>query len=174
VRFVIASASWKTLIRVGMQWIVQQRSRVFRMSFSNALKSSVSARHTWLQPPAGVPAPVPASPLSLAAAFDYLDVVWRLRFADPLLHLPGAERTTRVAFDATTGDEFDNRLSALGELLKGMDVPGDKKQVALRRLGTFLAAHLSAEAMPRLEQAIGVLLAATHVRGGPSSRDTSV
>lgn len=154
-------------------WLYKPQSFIRRFRGVTAVDEYVSRLRTWLQPPENVPAPMLASPLDLAAAFDYLDVVWRLRFAAPLLHLPGAERTTRVAFDATTGEEFDNRLSALGELLKGMDVPGDKRQVALRRLDTFLTAQMPAEAMPRVEQAIGVLQAATHVRNAGQHVDAS-
>jgi hypothetical protein len=37
---------------------------------------------------------------------------------------PNAERITRLAFDAHTDAEFDSRLSALREILKGLDVGG--------------------------------------------------
>ncbi|MFE9958942.1 hypothetical protein [Micromonospora sp. NPDC005299] len=81
----------------------------------------------WLEP-AAQPAAVVTSPLSLVAALDYLDVVWRLRFDAGLLVVPSAERAARLAFDATTAEELDNRLSALGEMFKGFDVPGDCRQ----------------------------------------------
>lgn len=81
----------------------------------------------WIEP-AAQPAAILTSPLSLVAALDYLDVVWRLRFGTGLLVVPSAERAARLAFDGTTTEELDNRLSALGEMFKGFDVPGDQQQ----------------------------------------------
>jgi hypothetical protein len=66
-------------------------------------------------PAAGFRIPlVSASPFDLVATFDYLDVIWRLKFKAPLVALPGAERVARMATDATSSEEFDSRLSARG------------------------------------------------------------
>ncbi|MEU4781794.1 hypothetical protein [Micromonospora sp. NPDC023633] len=127
----------------------------------------------WLEP-AAQPAAVLTSPLSLVAALDYLDVVWRLRFGAGLLVVPSAERAARLAFDATTAEELDNRLSALGEMFKGFDVPGDQQQGTLRRLRSFLSGHLTAEAMVRVESALTTLQNVTHIRNAGQHMDAAL
>jgi hypothetical protein len=57
-----------------------------------------------------IPAPHPVSPLGMVAAFDYLDVVWQLKFGRKLLRVPSAERAARLALVVSTPEEFDNRL----------------------------------------------------------------
>ena len=61
---------------------------------------------------------------------------------------PGVERSARLAFDAGSPDEVDSRLSALAELLKGLQVPGlpGVGGHALQRLGPFLESQLPIEA----------------------------
>jgi hypothetical protein len=49
----------------------------------------------FIVPAAPAAEPVVVSPLSLAAAFDYLNVVWQLRFGDGLLTIPSVERSAR-------------------------------------------------------------------------------
>ena len=71
------------------------------------------------------PEPAPSlaapSPLDLVAALDYLDAVWRTtvgRKGMRLFMVPSAERAAKLAFGANTAEEFDARLSALGEILR--------------------------------------------------------
>ncbi len=118
-------------------------------------------------------APVVVSPLGLAAAFDYLNVVWQLRFGVGLLTIPSAERSARLAFDAATAEEFDNRLSAMGEMFKGFDPPGDDHQGSLQRLRTFLRENLPTEAMARVEPALATLRSSTHVRNASQHIDAA-
>ncbi len=109
-----------------------------------------------------------SSPFSLPAAADYLDAVWRNRFAAPLVRPPGVERSARLAFTATSAEEADSRLSALAELLKGLDVPG-KPGVdghALQRLVPFLREQLPPESHERIGEAIALLDAARQIRAG--------
>jgi hypothetical protein len=80
----------------------------------------VTWMRAWILPPQPERPPGPVSSLSMVTSFDYLAVVWRLRFGAPLVHVPSAERAPRLMFDATTAEEFDNRLGALGEMLKGL------------------------------------------------------
>lgn len=87
-----------------------------------------------------------------------------MRFKRPLVVVSSAERTARLVFDANNAEEFDNRLSALGEMLKGFRVPGDRTQGTLQRLDAFLASRLSAEAMARVRPAIATLQRVTHIR----------
>lgn len=129
---------------------------------------------TWLAPSAQPAAPVLSSPLSLVAALDYLDIVWRLRFGAGLLVVPSAERAARIVFEAATAEEFDNRLSALGEMFKGFDVPGDQQQGTLRRLRTFLASHLANEAITRVDAALATLQNVTHVRNAGQHMDAAL
>jgi hypothetical protein len=127
----------------------------------------------FIVPAAPVAEPVVVSPLGLGAAFDYLNVVWRLRFGDGLLASPSVERSARLAFDATSAEEFDNRPSALGELFKGFDPPGDESQGSLQRLRAFLGGNLSAEAMARVEPALATLRSATDVRNAGQHIDAA-
>ena len=109
------------------------------------------------------------SPFTLPAAFDYLDVVCRLRFGDALVVPPGVERSSRLAFDATTPEEADSRLSALAELLKGLRVPGVPGVSGghpLGRLDLFLTSQLSPEVHERISQAVDTLRAARSMRAG--------
>jgi hypothetical protein len=108
--------------------------------------------------------PFVASPLSLAAAFDFLDVVWRLEFRERLVTLPSAERLTKLAFDANTAEEFDSRLSGLGEMLKGLRVPGNADDGVLVRLDAFLTGHLSQEGIARVRAGLKKLQLVTRVR----------
>lgn len=118
---------------------------------------------TWIMPAQPVAVPESVSPLSLVTAFDYLDVVWRLRFGRQLVYVPSAERATRLTLDAATADEFDSRLSALGEMFKGLDVPGTGAGT-FDRMRAFLNAKLPTEAMARVTPAIATLQKVTHIR----------
>lgn len=118
----------------------------------------------WIMPAEPTPAAQPVSPLGVVAAFDFLDAIWRLRFGKKMIYVPSAERAARLAFDVTTPDEFDNRLSALGELLKSMDVPGNSRDGTLTRLRQFLDAQLPEEAHSSVSAAIDILQAVTHLR----------
>ncbi len=87
-----------------------------------------------------VPAPPPAeavpSPLELPAALDYLDAIWR-RHVEPeigLFTFPSAERAAKLSYPVGTPEEFDSRLSALGEILRSSKHAA--KTVAGRRLNT--------------------------------------
>lgn len=72
-------------------------------------------------PPVELAEPVP-SPFGIVAAFDYLDIVWQLRFGKQLVQSISAERTARLAFPVNTRDELTSQLSSLAELLKGLRV----------------------------------------------------
>ena len=78
------------------------------------MEDCVARLSAFIAPPVAESPLVPASPFDLVAGFDYLDVVWRLKFKAPLVALPGAERVARRATDATSPGEFESRLSAGG------------------------------------------------------------
>jgi hypothetical protein len=108
------------------------------------------------------------SPFTLPASIDYLDVVWHLRFGEPLVTPPGVERSARLAFTAASAEEADTRFSALAELLKGLRVPGVAGVGGhpLQRLGPFLEQALPAESHGRIRDAIAILDAARQIRAG--------
>ena len=62
--------------------------------------------------------PAVPSPLGLVAALDYLDTVWRVVHKTHLFDYPNAERAAKLTYPANTVEEFDSRLSGLGEILR--------------------------------------------------------
>jgi hypothetical protein len=150
----------------GSEWFVRTSPFIRRFRGVNTVEDYLARLRAWILPTGVETPPAPASPLALVASFDYLDAIWRLAFGAQLVVVPSAERAARLAFDADTAEEFDNRLNALGEMLKGLKVPGDPQLGSLKRLAAFLPQHLSPEAMSRVQHAIGILRAATHVRNG--------
>jgi hypothetical protein len=75
-----------------------------------------------LAPPTVAPTPAVPNPLELVAELDFLDAVWRLiprHNRRALFTLEGAERTAKLASEAKSSDEFDSRMSSLGELVRG-------------------------------------------------------
>jgi hypothetical protein len=151
----------------GGTW--QHRPSKFLRRFQgiNTVGEYVARVRSWYIPPTPQQPDVARSPLGIAASFDYLDVVWQLRFGTRLVQLPSAERVTRLAFDPSTAEEFDSRMSVLGEFLKGLQVPpapGVTGDHPIKRLAPFLRQHLAIEAIPRIEWATEILEAVVLVR----------
>ncbi|MDQ1294770.1 MAG: hypothetical protein QG608_2655 [Actinomycetota bacterium] len=122
-----------------------------------------------MRPPAPSAPMTAPSPLNLASALDYLDVVWRLKFGQSLVVLPGAEKTTRLAFDAATAEEFDNRMSALGDTLKGFKttgLPGTNGGHPVTRAIDVLTRNCPGIDTERLDHAHTILKAAVDLRNG--------
>lgn len=117
-------------------------------------------------PPEPAPVPQPVPPLGVVAAFDYLDVVWQLKVGRKLVHVPSAERAARLALPVSTPEEFDNRLSALGEMFKGLDPAPDMDAGPFEKMRRFLARELPAESLPAVRAAIDTLFHVTHIRNG--------
>lgn len=90
-------------------------------------------------------APSTPSPLDLVAALDYLDAVWRVAHQRHLFAYPSAERVAKLVFRANTTEEFDSRLSGLGEILRSANASA--KTVA----GGKLAASTRADPLAPLE-----------------------
>lgn len=104
------------------------------------------------------------SPFGLVAAIDYLDTVWRLvpAHSDHLFRLRGAQQVASLAFSANTGEEFDSRLSGLGDLLQSIQLPSGARNPRRDRdkpLGPFNAylETLLPESQARIERAIATL-----------------
>ncbi len=101
----------------------------------------------------------------MVAAFDYLDVVWELKFGRRLLQVPSAERAARLALPVSTPEEFDNRLSALGEMFKGLDAAPEMEAGPFDRMRRLLDGELPPESRPVVRAAIETLF-----RGGGCRR----
>ena len=151
----------------GLDWRehVEIDPRYFRPAEVEALCADASKARRRL---GWEPAVTFHSPFTLPAAIDYLDAVWRLRFANHLVSPPGVERSARLAFTATSAEEADSRFSALAELLKGLNVPGVEGIGGhpLARLGPFLESKLPDESHDRIREAVALLDAARQVRAG--------
>lgn len=112
--------------------------------------------------PAGLSQRVVASPLTLPASLGYIDATWRLMMGptEHLVVLPSAERTASLTYDAGNREEFLERVSALGDVLKSLKVPKGGKQKgghALTKLRAFLAWKLPEEAHDRVDSALDQL-----------------
>lgn len=108
------------------------------------------------------------SPFDLVASLDYLNAVWRLSFSKNLVVIHSAERVSKLAFSVSSGEELASRLSGLIEVLKNLAVPGGAGQGGdpVQRLTAFIVKECPTVSASRLEQAIEILSAATHLRNG--------
>jgi hypothetical protein len=145
-------------------WFHQPSTFIRRFRTVTDVNDYLTRMRDWLVPAAPAPAPEPASPLGLVTAFDYLDVVWQLRFGNKLVYVPSTERAAKLVFEVTNQDEFADRLSALGEMFKALDVPGRRETGPLNRLRIHLETYLTAEAMARVLTALDLLQKVTHLR----------
>lgn len=147
----------------GESWVIQPSTFIRRFRTVTDVHDYVERLRDWLFPATPAPAPEPVSPLGVVTALDYLDVVWRLRYGTKLVRLPDAECVASLVFEVSTPAEFVDRLSAVGEMIKGLDVEGTEEG-SLNRLEDFLPNHLAPDAMDRVKQAIAVLRRVTHLR----------
>lgn len=85
-----------------------------------------------------VPAPevpaLPLPPLALPEALDHLDAQWRLATGARLLQVRRTEAAAALALPVTSRAELQAALSALADLLDGLNPGGDKPQQS-RSLG---------------------------------------
>jgi hypothetical protein len=146
-------------------WIHRPSSFLRRFRAVRDVDDYLIRLRAWQFPAPPTPDPEPVSPLSLPNAFDYLNIVWQLKFGQPLMVVPSAERAARLTLDAYTPEEFDSRLSALGEMIKSLDAPGTADG-SLDRLTAFLNDHLPRAARSRVQRALSTLRKVTQVRNG--------
>ena len=100
----------------------------------------------------------------MAAALDYLNVVWRLtNDGERLFAFSSAERTTRLAFDVQTSEEFAAHLSAFADILREANrrVKAESQEKhrdrPLARIEADIAARLDVDAVARATKAIHML-----------------
>jgi hypothetical protein len=139
------------------EWEVDRRVRAFEglASIDDYLERLLP-----LLLPSGPPKPAVPSPLELVAEIDFVDAIWRLIPANQRRHLftlEGAERIAKLSLPAQTRDEFESRLSCLGELLRGANdnARGSRKKIATRE-----------SPLKDLEHALARLVAANAVIAG--------
>jgi hypothetical protein len=145
-------------------WSQQPSTFIRRFRTVTDVNDYLTRMRNWLIPDAPAAIAEPVSPLGLVTAFDYLDVVWQLRFGRKLVFVPSAERAAKLVFEAGSPDEFTDRLSALGEMFKALDVPGSPETGLFERLRIHLRSQLSSEAMVRVTAALDLLQKVTHLR----------
>jgi hypothetical protein len=151
----------------GTDWSIQLSAVVRRFAGVGSVEDYLDRLGQVLMAEAGgTPQAEFSSPFSLAAAFDYLDAVWQLKFQKPLVGPPGLERSARLVLGTATVEETDSALSALAEVLKALKVPGvpGLDGHPLQRLAPYLESVLPGEAMPRVKDAVAVFDAARKVR----------
>jgi hypothetical protein len=153
-------------------WAVEPSALVRHFATVTDVNDYVTRLRDWMAPAVPVCAPKPVSPFGLVVAFDYLDVVWQLQFGRKLVHLPSAERVASLTVGVAGVAEFTDRLSALGEMFKGLDVPASGNGT-FDRLLTYLPLHLPPAAMPRIRTAIDLLRKATDLRNGGQHYDAA-
>jgi hypothetical protein len=153
-------------------WTYQPSSHLRRFRGVTDVDDYLTRMRAWLLPPTPAPVSEPVSPLGVVAAFDYFDVVWQLKFDHKLVHVPSAERAARLTLPVTTADEFDSRLSALGEMFKGLDVPGTSGG-PFDRLRGFLRRELPAASVPAVLAAVDTLQRVTHIRNAGQHVDAA-
>jgi hypothetical protein len=116
-------------------------------------------------PPIAASEPLHPSSLSLPEAIDYLNAVWRVHHSgSPLIRLGRVEVAAKLALDCATAEEFESRLSALTNVLDGMNVPDSIEGGKLFELKSYLSTKLSEEAAARTNDAVDDLRAMFDLR----------
>jgi hypothetical protein len=148
----------------------------FLRTFAGVQDAADYAERLWasFSPPVPEPLPATLSSLALPEAIDYLNAVWRVRSGEPLLTIRRAEAAAKLAFDCSTADEFDSRLSALCGILGHVAVPG-VHDTALMALDGYLSRQLDADAAALASEAIADLRGLFNLRAwrqhpGPEGR----
>lgn len=155
----------------GTAWSVYLRRRLRGFEDLIGLEDYVQSLPVLLQadPLPSPSAPSAPSPRTLPAALDYFNAVWQLRTQEPsLLRLPGAERTTMLVLNAATNSELSERLGALGEVLKGLQVPGSAGVSGhpIERLRAWFDGRADPADKADVDRALDLLENVVHMRNG--------
>jgi hypothetical protein len=112
-----------------------------------------------------LPASYSGPAIPLTTAIDHLDDVWRLVFKTKLFELRGAERIASLESGASSREEFEARLSAVGDLLRGTNTavskqPGRRTRgQRLPAIRSALAAKLDSDEYERAVELLEAVLA---------------
>jgi hypothetical protein len=128
----------------------------------------------WLIEP-GLDRPtIPASPLALPEALDFLDIAWRFAFGkrQALLRLRDTVTTAKLSQACATRADFESQLSALADILKTMDIPDVllsrtqeiNKDQTLTRLLDCLRERLEPSDYEEVERAVSTIRTVNDVR----------
>jgi hypothetical protein len=114
-------------------------------------------------------------PRALARAITNFEITCTLVLNDPLVKKPAIDRTALFALDAATYDDLQSGISALGELMSDLQVPGKQPSHALGRLLNHLVQKLPAIDMVRVQNAVNLMDAVREIRNSgahpkPSAR----
>jgi hypothetical protein len=128
----------------------------------------------WLIEPRLEQLAIPASPLALPEALDFLDTAWRVAFGkrQALLRLRNTTSIAKLSQVCTTRADFESQLSALADILKAMDIPDallsetqkiDKDQTFMRLLDC-MQVRLEESDYQEVERAVSTLRTVNEVR----------
>jgi hypothetical protein len=163
-------------------WTTDVRRDILRFEGMKTLDEYVQRLEEIIGEPVSALPPILPSPLSLAAALDYLNAVWRLTHdRERLFDFTSAERTTRLAYDVQTAEEFAAHLSAFTDLLRQanrrVSAQPERKERgrALARIEADVVSLVGPDATARVIQAIRMLEFVVALRdadqhGGASDR----
>jgi hypothetical protein len=128
----------------------------------------------WLIEPMPEQLTIPASPLALPEALDFLDTAWRVAFGKrhALLRLRDTTSVAKLSQPCTTRADFESQLSALADILKAMDIPDAllsktrelPKDQTLTRLLDCLQTRLEESDYQEVERAVSTLRTVNDVR----------
>ena len=130
-------------------WTTNVSRQILRFEGLKSLEDYIERLEGLIFEPAPALPPILPSPLSLAAALDYLNVVWRLTHdRQRLFRFTLAERTTRLAFDVQTPEEFAAHVSAFSDILREANKQLDTEPA--RRERSRPLARIEADVVGRL------------------------
>jgi hypothetical protein len=127
-----------------------------------------------IEEPPSLPFTAPAIPITVA--LDHLNIVWRLVFGKRLFQFDGAQRIATLSQEASSREEFESRLSVLGDLIRSADAaletrPRKKQRKELSSLRAAIATKIAPAAAQRAIAAVETLEAALAARdSGQHSR----
>ena len=113
-----------------------------------------------------VSVPVVPSPLDLVTAVDYLNFVWRVAYGvkSGPFRFPSAERVARLSHEVGTAEEFVAAMSAVGDLIKSLDLRGFGGKHPCDKLEAQLQERVPSDAHDSVKGAVDILRAALLIR----------